>query len=460
VAERGEIRAGATTRHAFNTYDKLPLAFVPNTGQTDARMRYQAQAGGASFFFTQRAAVFSFVKKQRGVTLRLGFLGANRTATIHGERLGRGRVNYLIGNDPAKWHTGLPTYGQLVYRNLWPGIDMIFRGGNGRLTYEFLVRPGAHSQQIRLAYRGTQALRLDRSGNLRLQTRLGVLTDPRPVSYQVVAGRRIPVASRFILSRSGAHGFALGTYDRSRPLVIDPGLLYSTYLGGSGDDVGLGIAVDGAGNAYVTGLTGSADFPTAAGAFDTTFNGGDLDAFVTKLGPSGSAPLLYSTYLGGSGDELGVGIALDGAGNAYAAGLTGSADFPTSAGAFDTTFNGGFSDAFVTKLGPSGSAPLLYSTYLGGSGSDVGAAIAVDAAGNAYATGLTGSADFPTSAGAFDTTANGGLDAFVTKLATQPAGVGPPTSKEQCKNGGWQTFNTPRTFKNQGDCIQFVNTGK
>src|SRR5439155_1546373 len=174
-------------------------------------------------------------------------------------------------------------------------------------------------------------------------------------------------------------------------------LLYSTYLGGSGADEGLGIAVDGAGNAYVTGQTGSTDFPTTAGAFATSFNGGD-DAFVTKLNPLGTG-LLYSTYLGGSGADEGLGIAVDGAGNAYVTGETDSTDFPTTAGAFDTSANGGF-DAFVTKLNPLGTS-LLYSTYLGGSGSDCGSGIAVDGAGNAYVTGSTGSANFPTTPGAF-----------------------------------------------------------
>jgi hypothetical protein len=409
--------AAATQKEALAAYDKLPLAFVPNAGQTDARVRYQAQAGGANFYFTRRAAVFSFAKKEQGVTLRLSFLGASPTTRIEGERLGPGRVNYLIGNDPAMWQTGLPTYGQIVYRNLWPGIDMVFRGGKGRLSYEFLVRPGARPEAIRLAYHGAQGLRLDPSGNLRIRTQLGVLTDPRPMTYQVVAGRRTPVASRIVLSPSGAHGFALGSYDRSRPLVIDPGLLYSTYLGGSSFDGGFGITLDGAGNAYVTGRTVSADFPTTAGAFDTTYNGGD-DAFVTKLNALGTG-LLYSTYLGGSNFDEGLGIAVDGAGNAYVTGDTGSADFPTTAGAFATTGSG--VNAFVTKLSALGTA-LLYSTYLGGSSTDAGFAIAVDGAGNAYLTGTTRSADFPTTA-AFDTTLGGAGDAFVTKLNALGTGL-------------------------------------
>ena len=212
----------------------------------------------------------------KGAALALRFLGANRNVAIRGERPAPGRVNYLLGNDPAKWHTGLRTYERVVYRDLWPGVDMAFHGQSGKLKYEFLVRPGARVSDIRLAYRGAKRLSLDRRGNLRVRTPLGVLTDTRPVSYQLVAGKRVPVAKQLRArpARRG-YGFALGRgYDRRYPLVIDPGLVYSTYLGGSGDDDGYGIAVDGAGSAYVTGYTYSADFPTTAGAFDTTFNGG------------------------------------------------------------------------------------------------------------------------------------------------------------------------------------------
>ena len=211
-----------------------------------------------------------------GAALALRFLGSNRNVAIRGERPGPGRVNYLLGNDPAKWRTGLRTYERVVYRNLWPGVDMVFAGQNGELKYEFLVRPGARVRDIRLAYRGAKRLSLDRRGNLRIHTSLGVLTDTRPASYQFVAGKRVPVASSFALEpHGGGYGFAVEpTYDRRYPLLIDPGLLYSTYLGGGDLDLGHGIAVDGAGSAYLTGLTSSADFPTTAGAFDTTFNGG------------------------------------------------------------------------------------------------------------------------------------------------------------------------------------------
>jgi hypothetical protein len=228
-------------------------------------------------------------------------------------------------------------------------------------------------------------------------------------------------------------------------------LLYSTYLGGSSGEVGQGIAVDGAGRAYMTGSTQSTDFPTTSGAAQTIYAGGFFDAFVTKLDATGSV-LLYSTYLGGSGDDVGLGIAVDGAGSAYVTGQTFSSNFPTTSGAAQTTHAGGIADAFVTKLDASGSA-LLYSTYLGGSGFDIGQGIAVDGAGRVYVTGDTSSTNFPTTSGAAQTTHAGSFDAFVAKIEFVPLPT--PTSKDQCKNGGWQSFGL---FKNQGDCVSFVST--
>jgi hypothetical protein len=246
----------------LGAYGKLPLAFVPNAGQSDSRVRYSAQVPGASFAFTPKDARFTLAKDaDRGVALQLGFLRANPDPTIEGRRLGSGTVNYIIGRDPAAWHTGLPTYGELAYRNLWPGVDMVFKGGDGRLEYEFLVHPGARVGDIGLAYRGAQDVSLDRSGNLQIETALGALSDTRPVSYQVIRGQRVPIASHFVLGGHGRYGFAVGPHDPRSPLVIDPGLVYSTFLGGSGADQGFGIAVDAAGNAYVTGFTSSTNFP-------------------------------------------------------------------------------------------------------------------------------------------------------------------------------------------------------
>lgn len=404
--------ARTSERQARAAYAKLPLSFVPNAGQLDGRVRYLAQAGGASFYFTQREVVFSFAVKRQSVVLRLGFLDANPQAAIAASRRQGGRVNYLLGSDPARWRTNLPTYDEVVYRELWPGVDLHFRGAASTLKYEFHVRPGADPSVIRLAYDGARGLSLDRAGNLRIATPLGVLTDSRPSSFQPFGGRRVAVASRYLLAGARGYRFDIGRYDDSRRLVIDPGLAYSTFLGGTTTENGSGIAVDGAGNAYVSGLTTSPDYPTTSGAYDQTHNGGS-DAFVSKLNPAGSA-LVYSTFLGGSAAENGVGVAVDGAGNAYVSGLTSSPDFPTTPGAFDEIHNGS-SDAYVSKLNPAGSA-LVYSTLLGGTATDQTSSIAVDGAGNAHVSGETTSPNYPTTAGAFDEILNGASDAFVTKL--------------------------------------------
>jgi hypothetical protein len=400
---------------------------VPNAGQLDARVRYSAESGGATFYFTTREAVLSFAAKTKGLVLRLGFLDANPRPTIAGRTTQSGRVNYIIGNDPARWHTDLPTYGEVVYRDLWPHIDLLFHGENGQLTYEFLLRPGAHPQDIRLAYRGANRLSVDHDGNLIIHTSLGSITDTRPVTYHLIDGKRVQVASRFTLQgrTKTSYGFAVGAYDHSRDLIVDPGLAYSTFLGGTADDAGNGIAVDSCGQAYVTGNTYSADFPTTAGAYDRKYNGtggftfGGGDVFVTKLNTSGGA-LVYSTYLGGKFDEpiFGASIAIDSEDNAYVTGTTDSPDFPTTPGAFQSTLKG-VENVFVTKLNKNGSN-LIYSTYLGGSGqddTDFYSSIAVDSSGNAYVTGFTSSLDFPTTPSAYQTSNHGGsYDAFVTKL--------------------------------------------
>jgi hypothetical protein len=419
-----------TDRKAFDAYGNLPLSFVPNAGQSDQGVRFSAQGPHSSFFFTDREAVFALTKPgetgaSSGATLALRFLGAEPEPSLGARQQLPGRVNYLLGSDPDKWQTGLPTYREVVYRDLWPGVDMVFRGDASRLKYEFLVRPGANVEDIRLAYRGAERLSVDSAGQLLIGTGAGTLTDVQPISYQEVEGTRVPVESRFLLhagaDRSTSYGFGVGDHDPRRPLVIDPGLLYSTFLGGGSTDLGNPIAVDAAGNAYVTGLTTSTDFPTTTGAFDTSHNGGD-DAFVTKLNSTGSA-LVYSTYLGGGSGDEGFGIRVDTSGSAYLTGRTASTNFPTTLGAFDTSHNGG-DDAFVTKLDATGSL-LLYSTFLGGGGTDRGRSLAIDSAvpASAYITGETNSNNFPTTIGAFDTSHNGSDDAFVTKLNATGTGL-------------------------------------
>ena len=422
--------AGGAGR-AVDAYAKLPLAFVENRGQTDARVRYYAEGSRRAVYLTRDEIVLSLEKeKTRGLALALRFVGSNPRTVLDAEQRAPGEINYIRGNDPAGWQTQLPRYGQIVYRELWKGIDLRLRERAGALKYEFSVRPGARPTDIRLAYAGASRLTLDDSGALRIETEMGALRDAPPVSYQMIDGARVAVESRYVLDmphggRNAAHryGFAVAGYRPDHELIIDPGLEYSTFLGGSSDDIGAGIRVDANGNAYVVGTTQSPDFPTTVGAFRRTGAASNFsDVFVTKLNPSGTA-LVYSTFVGGSNFDWGRAIAIDAAGNAYVTGQTKSSNFPTTGGAFDRTFNVDTCprcgidqyDAFAFKLNAAGSG-LVYSTFLGGFDLDDGLAIAVDGSGNAYVAGETGSLNFPTTAGAFDTTRNANFDTFVTKL--------------------------------------------
>jgi beta-propeller repeat-containing protein len=417
-------------RRALDDYAKLPVAFIENAGQVDTRVRYYAQGNRFGFYFTQTEVVVVLTKAgvDPGVALALRFLGANANATIEGGDRVPGEVNYFRGSDPSQWHTRLARYGQVTYRDLWPGINLLVREQSGVLKYEFHVRPGARPSDIRLAYRGAEGLSVDRSGALAIDTAAGVVHDQAPVAFQEWNGTRNTVQIRYApegTGRSGHFGFAIdGAYDPDRELIVDPGIQYTTFLGGSSDDIGAGIAVDASGNAYIGGTTQSPDFPTTVGAFQRTGAVQNFaEAFVAKLNAQGSA-LVYATFLGGSDMEFGRRIAIDASGNAYITGQTKSSNFPTTANAFDRTLNipancprcaTDNTDGFVTKLNASGSA-LVYSTYLGGTDYDSPRGIAVDAGGNAYVMGETLSPDFPTTAGAFDRTYNTNYDIFVTKL--------------------------------------------
>lgn len=339
-----------------------------------------------------------------------------------------GTANYLLGSDEKSWHSGIPTYGRVAYRDLYPGIDLEYYGTQRQLESDWVVAPRADPRAIALSIDGARGQRLDGRGNLVLPTGIGDVLQSHPVAYQEVDGRRQDIAASYALSGTDGIAFTVGSYDTSKPLVIDPVLSYSTYLGGSGSDEGLGVAVNGTGNAYVTGSTSSTTFPTTTGAFSTTNVGGN-DVVTVKLNAQGTARV-YSTYLGGSGDDVGPnsvgqGIAVDRAGNAYLTGDTFSADFPTTANAYQRGYAGGSvygGDAFVTRLNAAGSG-LVYSTYLGGSGPDYGHGIAVDCTGNVYLTGHTDSANFPTTPGALQSTSQGHGDAFVVRIDTTASGA-------------------------------------
>jgi hypothetical protein len=376
--------------------------------------------------------------KDAVLTMRL--VGANPKAPVSGTDELPGKSNYFIGSDPKKWRTNVPTYAKVKSEDVYPGVDLVYYGNQGQLEYDFVVAPGADPRAIRLALdssgsrqkavggrpsetrRPDPKPRLDANGDLIVRIDSGQVRFRKPAVYQPSRTpnpeSRTPIEGHYKLIRQNRVTFELGSYDRNRPLVIDPTVNYSTYLGGSSYDSGEGIAADSSGNAYVVGYTASTDFPVTAGAFQTTCGGACItNAFVTKLNPSGSS-LIYSTYLGGSGGDVGIGIAVDGTGDAYITGEAFSVDFPTTPGAFQTTCPScaqGWSDAFVTELNPTGSA-LLYSTYLGGSGPDKGYGIAVDSAGDAYVGGYTFSSDFPTTPDAFQTAYGGAGEAFVTEL--------------------------------------------
>jgi hypothetical protein len=328
-------------------------------------------------------------------------------------------VSYLRGSEPSGWESGIPTYARVRYDEVYPGVDLLFHGSRGQLEYDFVVAPGADPSRIGLLFRGA-ALRLSARGDLVSDTPAGRIVHRAPLIYQETPSGRREVPGGFQLDGHRVT-FSVGEYDAALALVIDPQVLaYSTFLGGSGGEEGLGIAVDDDGSAYVTGNTvdQTVDYPTTPGAYDVTHNGGTYDAFVTKVNAAGT-DVVYSTFLGGSGQDSGTGIAVDGSGNAYVTGYSEDAttDYPTTTGAYDQSHNGGF-DVVVTKLNATGTAPLTYSTFLGGTLNDFASGIAVDGLGNAYLTGRTADAttDYPVTTGAYDESHNGNEDAFVTKL--------------------------------------------
>jgi hypothetical protein len=414
----------------LDAYARLPVSFVENRGQMDPRVRYYAQGNRFGFYLTSDQVTLAFANDatDEQISLALRFVDRNPRSALVGAGRAPGEVNYFRGADPAAWQTGLPQYRDVVYRELWPGIDLRLHEQAGVLKYEFHVRPGGRPADIRLAYAGASGLSLDDSGGMLIATSAGVLRDAAPFAYQDVGGARVPVTSRYALDtavgRDRRFGFSIDAYEPDRDLIIDPGIQYTTFLGGGSHEIGAGIAVDATGNAYVVGTTQSPDFPTTAGAFRRTGATSNFaDVFVSKLNAAGTA-LVYSTFIGGSNFDFGRRIAIDASGNAYVTGQTKSSNFPTTGSAFDRSFNippncprcsTDQYDAFVTKLNAAGSA-LVYSTFLGGTDIDDARGIAVDAGGAAYVTGETVSADFPTTAGALSRTSRGAYDVFVTKL--------------------------------------------
>jgi YVTN family beta-propeller protein len=480
----GAAGGGITAAHravqarAVENYGKLPLSFEPNQGQTDPRVRFVARGSGYALFLTSNEAVLSLrsqksvvgIQKQekrplsvaddlKAITdqeqlttdiLRLRLVGADAGSTATPLSELPGKSSYFLGNDPKRWRTDVPTYAEVKYQNVYPGVDLVYYGNQGRLEYDFMVAPGADPSAIALAVEavppaggggGTPLLQVDAThGDLVIQTKGGKVRFHKPTVYQPAESGESSVVrrqlqgiaddgprttdsvneklkdqnpkflkGRYVLAADNRIHFEIPNYDKSKPLVIDPVLSYSTYVGGNGEDVGLGMAVDSSGDAYLTGHTSSINFPTMNPI--RSANAGGTDVFVSKLNAAGSA-LVYSTYLGGSSDDNGTAIAVDSSGNAYVTGQTRSTNFPTMNPI--QVVNAGGADAFVAKLNAAGSA-LVYSTYLGGSNYDTIGGIAVDSSGNAFVSGLTASTNFPTM-NPIQSANAGGYDAFVAKL--------------------------------------------
>jgi hypothetical protein len=404
---KSTLTTGIPLGEGGNTnYGKLPLVFEANQGQADPQVKFLFRGRGYTAFLTSGSMVLSLRParvvpiQQPGndttvghpptpvTTMQFRLSGAAQNPIMVGEDLLPGKINYFIGNNPAKWRTNVATYAKVRYRNVYPGIDLVYYGNHRQLEYDFVISPGADPGRIEFEIQGANQIQLDEDGNLVLQTRSGDVHFQNPAVYQESSGRRVPVNGTYLVKDSTHIAFRVANYDQSRPLVIDPVLVYGTYLGGSGNDRATGIAVDSTGSVYISGYTDSADFPLA--------NLGSLPAgathvFVAKLDATGSN-LVYADYIGGNSQDFGYALVLDGANNVYVTGSTASTDFPM-VNPYQGTYPGSF-NAFLTKISAAGSS-LLYSTYLGGNGSDIPSSLAMDSSGDVFVAGTTSSTNFP-----------------------------------------------------------------
>lgn len=461
----------------------LPQSCEANAGQAAPDVEFLCRGAGGTLLLSHGDAILA-PKRGEGGTVRLRLAGKARHPRGEGRLRQAGVSNYLLGADPRRWHTDIPNFGEVRFAGVYRGIDLVYRGGDRRhLEYDFVVAPGADPRQIRLALESAspgdrlaasgsaaatgRALHLGPHGELIVPGAQGDLVQPAPVIYQEAGsgGGRRSVSGRYVLLTrpAGRHlpprvevGFSLAAYDPSRPLVIDPQIVYSTFLGGSEDDGASALAVDAAGNVYLTGTTYSSDFPgVGTGSIQPSFGGSFYDAFLVKINAAGTG-IVYSTYLGGSSVNFGLAIAVDAAGNAYLAGATGSTDFPgVTASSIQPTLGGNY-DAFVAKINPAGNG-VVYATFLGGTDVDIAYGIAVDSSGNAYVTGSTASDGFPGVTGSSLQFSNAGgfSDAFLAKInaagtaivyATYLGGIGEDVAYAIAVDAGGNAYLTGVTW--------------
>jgi hypothetical protein len=430
-------QSSAAAPNAATLYRQPPV-FVENRGQWDGDFLHKTRIGAMTVLVEKNGWTFTieeFKEKLadpedpmgsahrrhperefvRGVAVRMRFGGGARAEGVVAGTTRPGVHNYFLGNDPARWRMDVPLYEGVRLSNVWPGVDVGVRIEDGHFEYDVFVEPGADLSQVTFEVEGADGLRLAGDGELLIETPLGSVRQTVPKTWQILDdGRRETVQCDYVILGEKRFGFAVPAHDAERPLVIDPGLIYATYMGGGSDDSAVSVALDATGAATVAGYTTSTNFPTTAGAYDTSFNGGTADAFVARLNAAGNA-LLYATYLGGGNHDDARSVALDSTGAATVVGSTDSTNFPTTAGAYDTSYNG-VADVFVVRMNVTGSV-LLYATYIGGGIQEWPNSVALDATGAATVVGSTSSTNFPTTAGAYDTSHNGGVsDAFAFRL--------------------------------------------
>src|SRR5271165_6863013 len=393
-ASQQDARMKATSLMA-----RLPLMFEPNQGQAnldpaDPRARFIARGSGYTLFLGTEGAIVSqsSSKSAHGLaSFQMKLAGADPKASLTATDLLPAKSNYLLGNDPATWRSGISQFARVRYENVYPGINLVFYGNQGRLEYDLQIAPGADPAQAELEFDGAKSVELT-DGALVVKGERGDARLEAPRVYQQIAGREQPVEGSFVLRGGNRAGFSVGTYDRTRELVIDPNLSFSTYFGGTGDEHASSLAIDGSGNIYLTGSTTSPTLPP--GASTTVLQStlaGTQNVYIAKINPTLNPPLQYVTYLGGTGVDSPVGIGVDGAGDPLVAGTTSSPHFPTSATAYQANPEAGSTGTqhvFVSKLNPAASA-IIYSTYLSGSGNDIASGMTIDGSEDVYVTGTT-----------------------------------------------------------------------
>jgi hypothetical protein len=427
---------------------QLPLIFEPNQGQADSRVKFLARGAGYSLFLDETSAVLTMQTARSAPNqqyVRMKLVGANSAAATAGTNPLPGKSNYIFGNDPQRWHTSIPQFAGVRYQSVYPGIDLVFYGKEGRLEYDFKVAPGADPSQAELQFDGATKLQISGGDLILTGEDEGGLRLHAPHIYQRDGDRKTPVAGRFVLRAANRVAFEIGSYDRSRELIIDPVLDFSTYFGGSGTETYPSVAVNGNGNIYIAGTTTSpqGSFPVGpTTSIPTTLTispAGPSHIFVAEINPF-TATVLYETFIGSSGTDTSVGIAVDSSGDAYLAGNTTSSDFPTTGDFYQSSPEAKgaqcasitCTSVFVSELNPAGSA-LSYSSYLSGNGNDQASGMTIDLNGDVFVTGATTSQDTPSSADVFPASNSpvpyqplpkASIQFFVTELNTRIPGPG------------------------------------